>query len=229
MQFKIFDILSSIIPGALVLCCLFLTSNAYLLDAHWIEAKISIYKDVSTILTAIFIVASYLAGYVVHAIGSWIEPLLWKTWGGRPSQILFSDESSRLGLGSEKLAILSWLKTKSSDARLSTLENGEFKADDFRRLFQIAKNLAFANSGSNFKSRIEEFNNIYIFSRNILIAFCFAFFCSSTLVFYQILTLKWVVASLSIVIIVWWRARDRAIYYSREILVAAYYGQKEVE
>lgn len=229
MQLKLFDILSSVIPGALVLCCLFLTSNAYLLDVHWIEAKISIYKDVSTILTAVFIVASYLAGYVVHAIGSWIEPVLWKTWGGRPSKILFSDESPRLGLGSEKLAILSWLKSKSNDPRLSTMENEQLKADDFRRFFQIAKNLAFANAGSNFKDRIEDFSNSYIFSRNILIAFCIAFLCSATLVYYQILTLKWVLASLSISLIVWWRARDRAIYYSREILVAAYYGQKEVE
>jgi hypothetical protein len=223
MQLKIFDILSSVIPGGLVLCCLIFFNVAHLIDPSWIEKKISIYKDVSTILAVIFIVASYLAGYIVHAVGSWIEPLLWKTWGGRPTQLLFSGNSTRLGLGSEKESILNWLKSKSSDSRLSNIEIKMLSPDDFRQIFQIAKNLAFTYAGDNFKVRIEEFNNSYVFSRNILVSFLFALGCSIALAFYKVVSIEWAIMLLFLVIIVWWRARDRAFYYSREILVAGYY------
>jgi len=227
MQLKLFDILSLVIPGALVICCLLFTRLVHLIQPEWVEQKISVYKDISAILAVVFIVACYLVGYVIHAIGSWIEPILWKTWGGRPSQILFSDDSSRLGLGSEKNAILTWLKSKSTDSRLTNLENNQLRPDDIRRLFQVAKNLAFKNAGVNFKTRIEEFNNSYIFSRNILVAFVIALGCVSSLSWYGTMTIKSTFLLLAVVLIVWWRARDRAIYYSREILVAGYYGEEK--
>ena len=224
MQLKLFDIFSSVIPGALVLCCVFFTSIANQLQPELIEQKISIYKDVSAILTAVFIVASYLTGYIIHAIGSWIEPILWKTWGGRPSQIILSNNSPRLGLGNETNSILNWLKSQSSDSRLTSLENMDLKPEDFRHLFQVAKNLALKKGSANFIKRMEEFNNSYVFSRNILVAFLITFFCASYLAWNKIMVISFPVLLLFSVIIVWWRARDRAIYYSREIMAAGYYS-----
>lgn len=227
MQLKLFDILSLVIPGALVFFCLLLTSIFPQVNLELMEKKIIVYKDVTIILTTIFIVVSYLLGYIIHAIGSWIEPILWKTWGGRPSQILFSNNSTRIGLGSERDAIFTWLKSKSTNSRFSDLEMSKLQGDDFAKLFQIAKNLAFANAGSNFKSRIEEFNNTYIFSRNILVAFIIVLGCVISLCWYKVVPFLWAFFTLVIVLIVWWRARDRAIYYSREILVAGYFSAKE--
>lgn len=224
MQLKLFDILSSVIPGAFVLICLFFTSFANNFDPIWIEGKIAVYKDIASILVVCFVVTSYITGYVIHALGSWIEPLLWRTWGGRPEQLLLTNNTNRLGIGSKNIAIVEWLKKESSDERLISMKISELRTDDFRKLFQIAKNMAFVSGKSAYQSRIEDFNNSYVFSRNILVAFLFMLLCGVILCFNSNLGFGWLAIMVLLVLIVWWRARDRSIYYTREILVAGYYS-----
>ncbi|MCC6413626.1 MAG: hypothetical protein IT270_18360 [Saprospiraceae bacterium] len=175
-------------------------------------------------MVVVFLVASYITGYVIHALGSWIEPLLWKTWGGRPEQILFTNNTNRIGIGSKNEVIVEWLKKESSDERLISLKITDLRTDDFRKLFQIAKNMAFVSEKPAFKSRIDDFNNGYVLSRNILVAFLFMLLCGTFLCLNSNLGLGWLVIMVLLVLIVWWRARDRSIYYTREILVAGYYS-----
>ena len=91
-------------------------------------------------------------------------------------------------------------------------------------MLQIAKNLALSHASPNFKTRIEEFNNSYIFSRNILVAFTVVLISIGVLLFQHLIPFNWLFYVFLIFLAVWWRARDRAIYYTREILVAAYYA-----
>lgn len=72
MNFKIYDILSSLIPGFLVLIIIF-----YLLGFDFDKDLIIPYTA-----TAFFI------GYIVNTLSSWLEDFYYLTWKGKPSSRL---------------------------------------------------------------------------------------------------------------------------------------------
>lgn len=72
MNFKIYDILSSLIPGFLFLIIL--------LDA----LKLNYDKDWIIVYTA----EAFVLGYLINTIGSWLEDFYFFTWGGKPSNQL---------------------------------------------------------------------------------------------------------------------------------------------
>ena len=72
MNFKAYDILSSLIPGFLVLLVL-LNIFGFTYD-----------KDYVIAYTAI----AFLIGYVMNTLSSWLEDFYYFTWGGKPSNNL---------------------------------------------------------------------------------------------------------------------------------------------
>lgn len=72
MNFKAYDILSSLIPGFLVLLVL--------LKAFGLSYD----KDYIIAYTAI----AFLVGYVMNTLSSWLEGFYYFTWGGKPSNNL---------------------------------------------------------------------------------------------------------------------------------------------
>lgn len=72
MNFKAYDILSSLIPGFLVLLVL--------LDIFGFKYD----KDFIIAYTAI----AFLIGYVINTLSSWLEDFYYTTWGGKPSNKL---------------------------------------------------------------------------------------------------------------------------------------------
>ena len=72
MQFKAYDIFSSLIPGFLILFSLFQFLG------------ISYDKDLIVPYTA----GAFLLGYVINTISSWLEDFYFFTWGGKPSNNL---------------------------------------------------------------------------------------------------------------------------------------------
>lgn len=216
MQLKIYDILSSLIPGTLVLGVLlsglFFTS----ISSPEMEQYVNLLKDLSGVTTTIFLTASYLIGYLIHALGSWVEPILWFTWGGRPSQLLLQNKVKRLGMVFYRETLEYLIESSKLSKTIDTLEKG-----DFKKVFQVAKNKAFLSVEGKHEERLSEFNNSYIFSRNILVAVGLSFLLC--LYFYSY-SLHWQYTpiSIGILIILWFRCRDKAIYYSREILTIAY-------
>lgn len=69
MNFKVYDILSALIPGFL---CLFILINVLNLKYD---------KDLIIAYTAL----AFLLGYLINTIGSWLEDFYFLTWGGKPS------------------------------------------------------------------------------------------------------------------------------------------------
>lgn len=69
MNFKVYDILSALIPGFLGL---FILMNAL---------KLQYDKDLIIAYTAL----AFLFGYLINTIGSWLEDFYFLTWGGKPS------------------------------------------------------------------------------------------------------------------------------------------------
>lgn len=76
MNFRAYDILSSVVPGFLFLITL-LTA-----------LKVGYDKDLIIAYTAI----AFLLGYLVNTTGSWLEDVYFWTWGGKPSDNLLSDK-----------------------------------------------------------------------------------------------------------------------------------------
>jgi hypothetical protein len=72
MNFKAYDILSSLIPGFLVLLVL-LKTLGFNYD-----------KDFVIAYTAI----AFLIGYIMNTLSSWLEDFYYFTWGGKPSSKL---------------------------------------------------------------------------------------------------------------------------------------------
>jgi hypothetical protein len=72
MKFKAYDILSTLIPGFLMLF-LFLYIS-----------EIKYEKDFTILYTAV----AFLLGYIVHTLSSWLENAYFFSWGGRPSDRL---------------------------------------------------------------------------------------------------------------------------------------------
>lgn len=77
MTFKAYDILSSLVPGFILLL-------AILNFLH-----ISYDKDYTVAYTAV----AFLLGYTVNTIGSWLEDFYFYTWGGKPSSNLLNGKS----------------------------------------------------------------------------------------------------------------------------------------
>lgn len=72
MNFKAYDILSSLIPGFLVLLVLLNTLG------------LNYDKDFVIAYTAI----AFLIGYIMNTLSSWLEDFYYFTWGGKPSSKL---------------------------------------------------------------------------------------------------------------------------------------------
>lgn len=72
MKFKLYDILSSLIPGFLVLLVILEFLN------------MSFDKDMTVPYTAI----AFLLGFMVNTISSWLEDIYFFSWNGKPSDCL---------------------------------------------------------------------------------------------------------------------------------------------
>lgn len=72
MNFKAYDILSSLVPGFLILLALLKVLN------------IPFDKDLAIAYTAV----AFLLGYLMNTLSSWFEDFYFFTWGGKPSNNL---------------------------------------------------------------------------------------------------------------------------------------------
>src|SRR5688572_9377858 len=77
MNFKAYDIFSSLIPGFLAVLVVL---NAF---------DINYDKDMVVAYTAI----AFLFGYLMNTISSWLEDFYFFTWGGKPSNRLLDGKS----------------------------------------------------------------------------------------------------------------------------------------
>lgn len=150
---------------------------------------------------------AYCVGYLVNAVSSWFESFFYWTWGGSPSNRLLD------GRGTKKVKFY-------ESERAKTLLKVELKNDAASNdaMFKAALRL----TASNEKSRVQDFNASFGFSRTILTA---ASVCSVFILWKRPFNFLELVGILSVVIILWQRSKDRAYYFAREVL-NTYLNQK---
>lgn len=184
MSFKLYDILSSLIPGFIIL-----VASMYMLNIEY-------NKDYAIPYTAL----AFLIGYIINALCSWLENVYYWTWGGKPS--------TRLLEGKDMWKVRFYEATKVKDYLLEEVKDPSASND---KLFHEA--MRYANGKSD--SRVDDFNAHYAFSRSLL---------TTTLVAIIFVAIKqhdnWLfyVIAFPSLFVVWFRCKQRAYYYSREVL-----------
>jgi hypothetical protein len=100
-KFEVYDLLGVLVPGVLVVAA---TPLAF----PWVAMHASTVRFPDAFTVAVLTALAVFAGQLVQSLGSLAEPLLNKTWGGRPSDVALS-----LGLGSSFFPLDSAMRIRS--------------------------------------------------------------------------------------------------------------------
>lgn len=204
-KFDYYDILGIIIPGIILM--------------FWVPVCfpniVNIFPKIK--LPDAFIVLALTAGSVflgqlVQAIGSIAEPALFWTWGGRPS-----NQALENGLGR-------YISKNTAKRVKEKIESRIGTGTENNSLFLFAMQLAETAS----IGRASRFNALYAYHRGlfVLVFISLLFFIGSiiwgaavTWSIKQIFIL--IIFLVLLMILVWNRAKQRAFYYVREVLLTA--------
>lgn len=184
MNFKFYDILSSLVPGFIILA-----ASMYMLNIEY-------NKDYVLPYTAL----AFLIGYIINAICSWLEDIYYWTWGGKPSTKLLD--------GKDMWKVRFYESKKVKDYLLEEVKDPSASND---KLFHEA--MRHANGKS--ESRVDDFNAHYAFSRSLLTTTLIAVIF---IAFKQYDNWLFYIIAIPSLFVVWFRCKQRAYYYSREVL-----------
>lgn len=189
MSFKYYDLLSNLTVGMIVFYAIW---KLFLPDWEISEWGI--------------VPSGYVVGYFVDAISSLIEPFLYCTICGKPSDKLLTPVPGQKWTGINKVKFyfadeaVKALKKDTGDAEATT-----------DKMFEYAMRMANPNKDS----RVPDFNGHYALSRVILTTALIAIVLVE--VRFCCIWYSWLI-SLVILLLAWNRYRERGYYYAREVL-----------
>ncbi|MBL4879789.1 MAG: hypothetical protein JKX82_00560 [Oleispira sp.] len=194
MNFKSYDVLSKLITGLLVSCVL--------IKVYFPITDFSNFGDV------IFVTAlAYIVGFFIDTFSSWLEPLYFFSWGGKPSDKFMSEKGMwGIKVPSNMEPIKNYIRSLVDDDTILDEE-----------LFGIALRKTKSD-------RIMDFQNLYAFSRSLLTSFIILFF---SLIPHFHCHLMFYLISAFLIFVLWLRAKQRAYYFVKEVLVSSYVNRKE--
>ena len=166
----------------------------------------------SAFATLLLMALSLFLGQIIQAVASIVEPVIYRTWGGRPS-----DRAIQAG-------IKDYLPEETAIRIRKKLEKAIGEQTEIHSLFLFAMQ----SSDSAGAGRSRQFNSLYAYHRGLLVLL----FLSGLIL---LGSMKWggaasvgiwtnVAASLSVAlltVLIWHRAKQRAFYYVREVLLTA--------
>jgi len=154
----------------------------------------------------VYLVFGYITGYFINAIGSVLEPIYYKTIGGKPSDLLLTLVPGQNWTGYGKVRfyaadnVIKLLKKELNDPNASA-----------QFLFEYAMKKV-----NNCKdTRVQAFNAQYAWSRTILTSVLL-----SNIVFAFRFYNEWIfwIIGLLLLFLSWNRFKERGYYYAREVL-----------
>ncbi len=201
-KFDIYDILGILIPGTLLVCLISQLFPAVV--SHCGAVK---YPDGFAVIALLAL--SIFVGHVIQAVASILEPLLHISWGGRPS-----DRALSKGLGDR------YLPGNTASRIRERLESVLGKSAGTRSLYLYAVQRAEG------VGRVGKFNSLYAYHRAVLTALILSLVMLSTAYCWGCAA-DWprlakglvFVGVLLIIVILWYRSKQRAFYYVREVLL----------
>lgn len=189
MSFKYYDLLSNLTVGIVVFYAIWEMFLPDLEIKEWIV-----------------IPAGYVVGYFLDAISSFIEPVLYKSICGIPSDKLLTPVSGQKWTGIKKVKFF-----YAEEAVKSLREDTKDEEADPKKMFGYAMRMV----NANMECRVPDFNGHYALSRVIL---------TTIIITVVIIEIKfayvWYSWPISIVVLFlsWNRFRERGYYYAREVL-----------
>lgn len=200
MNFKYYDIMSSLVAGYVLL----------------VIGMYSFQIEYKNDYTVAYLAFAFICGYVINSVGSLLEPIYYFTIGGKPSTRLLMEDVKKhcwtynlfipKNTGIKKVR---FYETKNvRKILLKGLEN-ENPSED--RLF--SKAMREVNGIQD--SRVPDFNAHYALSRTILTTVLI----STILLLLSSYSSYWQsYLSIVVLLICWNRYKERAYYYAREVL-----------
>lgn len=197
MNFKYYDIISTLISGVVLLFVVSIVIN-------W---------DISKVNVVIVLSLAYVIGYILNAVSALLEPLYYCFMGGMPSDKLLRFPKPnccgkvRKYTGFGRVRFYEYEKV----VNLLREELGDADADE-KKMF--GKAMSYSNS--NDKSRVPDFNAHYAFSRVILTLVLI----SACLIMTKYYDVWWAwLITLLVILLVGRRCKERGYYYAREVLI----------
>ncbi len=205
-KLELYDILGSVVPGAL-LVYLIPTCFRAPIELHSTARFPEAFLVITLTALAIF------AGQLIQALGSAFEPVLYRTWGGKPSSAALTT-----GLGER------YLPADSADRIKGKLQQATASDQSPSSLFLFAMQRAEGASGS----RASRFNAIYAYHRALLVLAVLAIILFLGAMQWGTIAL-WspthkallLLANVLLLLVLWHRAKQRSFYYVREVLLTA--------
>jgi hypothetical protein len=204
-KFEIYDVIGVIVPGTLLVCTIGICFPA-------VVPLVSTLKVPDAFAVVALTALTILAGHVIQAVASLIEPRLYRSWGGRPSDNVFT-----AGLGERYLTLSLARKVR---AKLAAAYGPDL---DDRSIFQKAMQRAEGAGG-----RVARFNALYAYHRAVLTltlmaialyVLSFAGGLAWSLAWWRSLI---VLISLGLMLaLAWHRAKQRGLYFVKEVLLQA--------
>lgn len=197
MNFKYYDIISTLICGVVLLFVVSIVIN-------W---------DISKVNVVIVLSLAYVMGYILNAVSALLEPLYYWFMGGMPSdKLLRFPEPNCCGkvhkyTGFGRVRFYEYEKV----VKLLREELDDADADE-KKMF--GKAMSYSNS--NDKSRVPDFNAHYAFSR-VMLTLVLVSTCLIMTKYYDVWW-AWLI-TLLVILLVGRRCKERGYYYAREVLI----------
>ena len=189
MNFKYYDLLSNLIVGVVAVFALWKMFLPEVVVCDWLILPMG-----------------YVLGYFLDAIASLLEPILFKTICGKPSDILLTPVSGKDWTGINKVRF--YYPRKAIDALRKDIGDDNASSD---KMFDYAKGLVSGNTDG----RVPDFRGHYALSRVVLITALIAVIVVE-MKYYDV-WYSWIFSILAL-FLSWNRYRERGYYYSREVL-----------
>lgn len=197
MNFKYYDIISTLICGVVLLFVVSIVIN-------W---------DISKVNVVIVLSLAYVMGYILNAVSALLEPLYYWFMGGMLSdKLLRFPEPNCCGkvrkyTGFGRVRFYEYEKV----VKLLREELDDVDADE-KKMF--GKAMSYSNS--NDKSRVPDFNAHYAFSR-VMLTLVLVSACLIMTKYYDVWW-AWLI-TLLVILLVGHRCKERGYYYAREVLI----------
>ena len=189
MSFKYYDLLSKLIVGMVVFYAICFSFLPNLELSEWVV-----------------IPAGYIVGYFLDAFSSFIEPFLYITICGKPSDKLLTPIPGQKWTGIKKVRFF-----HAEDAIKALREDTKDNDADTRKMFGYAMRMVNANKDC----RVPDFNGHYALSRVIYTTVIIAIVVVE--IKYYSVWYSWPI-SFGALLLAWNRFKERGYYYAREVL-----------
>lgn len=189
MSFKYYDLLSNLTVGIVVFYAIWKLFLPDLEISEWVV-----------------IPAGYVVGYFINAMSSFIEPALYKTICGKPSDRLLTPVPGKKWTG---IKIVKFYFAEQAIEALKKDTGDDDATTD--KMFGYAMRMV----NSNKDCRVPDFNGHYALSRVIFTTVIIAVITVE--IKYACVWYSWPI-SLAVLFFAWNRFRERGYYYAREVL-----------